>query len=210
MKNQRLSAARLYLILDVAVLDRERLLQIIDPAITGGVDIVQLRDKAGDSRDVFCFAQKVRDVVGQRALFILNDRPDIARFCGADGVHLGQNDVPVSVVKKFFGSDFIVGCSCQTPEQVLVAQQDAADYIGFGSVYKTQTKPERRPMQGSVLECALKEARIPLFPIGGITRDNLPALVDRGASRAAVCRDILLATDPAGAARGFRQLLEGN
>ncbi len=203
-----MSAARLYLILDVAVLERERLLQIIDPAITGGVDIVQLRDKAGDSRDVLCFAQKVRDIVGQRALFILNDRPDIARFCGADGVHLGQNDVPVSVVKKLFGSDFIVGCSCQTPEQVFVAQQDGADYIGFGSVYKTQTKPDREPMQRNILERALAAASIPLFPIGGITRDNLPELVDLGASRAAVCRDILLATDPAGTARVLRRFVD--
>lgn len=190
------------------MLDKERLLQVINPAIKGGVDIIQLRDKAGDSRDIFCFAQQVRSIVGRQALFILNDRPDIARLCGADGVHLGQNDLPVSEVKNLFGSDFIVGSSCQTPEQLVAAQRDGADYIGFGSVYRTQTKPDRKPMQQVLFDRALAETRVPLFPIGGITSENLPELVARGASRAAVCRDILLAADPGEAARILRRKFE--
>jgi len=125
----------------------------------------------------------------------MNDRIDLALACGASGVHLGQEDLPLKDAQKIAGKKLIFGVSCQTLAHVRKAEQQGADYIGFGSVFKTLTKPERETMNLKLLGQVMKYARIPIFVIGGITADNIIHLQKRGVQRIAVCRAICAASD---------------
>ena len=130
-----------------------------------------------------------------RVPFIVNDRVDIACISGADGVHLGQEDISVTEARKILGPRKIIGRSCQTIAHVRAAVGEGADYIGFGSVFKTLTKPGREPMDLARLRVAAGRSRVPLFAIGGITQENLGQVIVCGVSRVAICRDILLSDD---------------
>ncbi len=194
MKKWRLDKAQLYLILDAEVIDYEKMMRITPLAIKGGVDIIQLRDKRGTSRDVCQIAKKLCSVIQGKIPFIVNDRVDIALAAGADGVHIGQEDLPLKDVRKIVGPDFLIGVSCQKLHHLPQAQKEA-DYIGFGSVFKTLTKPDRQPMDLGLLQKAWQQSGIPLFAVGGITRKNIRQLTDRGISKIAICREICLAED---------------
>ncbi|MBF0619245.1 MAG: thiamine phosphate synthase [Candidatus Omnitrophica bacterium] len=161
-----------------------------------GVDIVQLRDKLGTTREALKFAKKIQEYLKGRILFIVNDRVDVALLANASGVHVGQGDIPVCEARKILGPRKIIGTSCQTLEHVMQAHRDGADYIGFGSVFKTETKPERAPMELALLKKAALKAeglRLPLFAIGGITRANLSSVLACNVNCVAVCREILKA-----------------
>lgn len=199
---------RLYLILDRGVCDYKRLLEVLKVAIEGGVDIVQLRDKKGSDRDILEFSKNALQICKGRVLFIMNDRVDLALAAGADGVHLGQEDGSVKEARAALGPKAVIGVSCQTLAHAKKAEKEGADYLGFGSVFKTLTKPERQPMDLKLLAKVIREISIPVFPIGGINLKNVATL---GVERAAVCRAILEAKDPRAAAGAFRKILgEGN
>ncbi|MEI7998416.1 MAG: thiamine phosphate synthase [Candidatus Omnitrophota bacterium] len=206
---KRLKTANLYLILDTNVLSYGALIKVLKPAVRLGVDIVQLRDKNGSARDVLDFCQKAKKIVAGQALFIVNDRVDLGILSGVDGVHLGQQDIPYSQARKLLGPRTIIGVSCQTLEQASTAQKQGADYIGFGSVFKTQTKPDRQPMDLELLKSVIKTIKIPIFPIGGISQKNLNQLTKLGVRRAAICRDILLATDLKEEIGSLKNILRG-
>ncbi len=146
-------------------------------------------------------------LTGAKVPFIVNDRVDLAILAKADGVHLGQDDISYSDARKLLGPRAIIGVSCQNMEQARKAQKEGADYIGFGSVFKTKTKPERNPMDLKLLQTVLKKIEIPVYPIGGISRANIDLIVKAGSSRAAVCRDILLAKHPGQAVAEFKSIL---
>jgi thiamine-phosphate pyrophosphorylase len=190
-----LVGCKLYLILDAGVVGYDELFVKMKMAVHAGVDIVQLRDKLGTSREALKFALRALAWLRGRVLFIVNDRIDIAWISGADGVHLGQEDLPVKEARKLLGPGRIIGKSCQTLAHVREAYREGADYIGFGSVFKTQTKPERSPMDLAQLRSVVRGSRLPLFAIGGITRENVGRVTACGVSRVAVCREILLAKD---------------
>ncbi len=192
---KRLNNANLYLILDRQVLSYSGLLKVLKPAVRLGVDIVQLRDKNGSAKDILDFCRHLQRIVAGKALFIVNDRVDLAILAGADGVHLGQEDIPYSQARKLMGPGPVIGVSCQRLDQAKLAQSQGVDYIGFGSVFKTKTKPQRQPMNLELLRNVVKIMKIPVFPIGGISCDNLGRLTNLGVERAAVCREILLAKD---------------
>jgi thiamine-phosphate pyrophosphorylase len=194
-RRKSLADCRLYLILDAGVVGYDELFVKMKIAVHSGVDIVQLRDKLGTSKEVLQFCKRALDWLQGRIPFIVNDRVDIACVSGADGVHLGQDDISVGQARKILGARKIIGKSCQTIAHVREAIREDADYIGFGSVFKTLTKPERRPMDLLKLRVAAKKSAVPLFAIGGITRHNVDKVVACGVSRVAVCRDILLAKD---------------
>ena len=195
LNKKRLKEAKLYLILDAQVLSYKDLLAKLKPAVRFGVDIVQLRDKKGDAKDILEFCKQAQRIIQKKALFIVNDRVDLAILTGADGVHLGQEDISYAQARKLMGPKSIIGVSCQTKEQTKKAQRQGADYIGFGSVFETQTKPERQPMNLELLKDVVKTIDIPVFAIGGISRSNIDQVREAGAKRVAVCRDILLAKD---------------
>ncbi len=198
LNKKRLADARLYLILDTQVANYTRLLAVLKEAVRCGVDIVQLRDKNGRAKDILRFCQQAQQVIAGRALFIVNDRVDLALCAKADGVHVGQDDLSYQDARRLMGKNAIIGISCQTLAHARKAQLDGADYIGFGSVFKTLTKPERNPLNVNILRQVLLKIKTPTFFIGGINRSNMHQLTNIGAKRIAVCRDILLAKNPAG------------
>jgi len=208
-KKKLLRECKLYLILDAEVQAYSQLLEIAKSAILNGVDIVQLRDKHGSDKDVLQLSQSLAQLTKDKAIFILNDRLDLFEQSGADGIHLGQNDLPVAEVRQKLGEDVIIGSSCQTLEHVLEAQEQGADYIGFGSIFKTLTKPDRNPMEMSILSEAIAKVKIPLFAIGGISLKNVEDIQRIGIQRIAVCRAICEAEDVAMAVQEFRNILVG-
>ena len=215
-------ACNLYLILDAQaclpklnakatqrrqVISYDRLFLVLKAAVRFGVGIVQLRDKKGSARDILSFCRQALKITAGRTLFIVNDRVDLALLGKADGVHLGQEDIGYTQARQMMGPKAIIGVSCQTFEHARKAQADGADYIGFGSVFKTKTKPERNPMDLKLLRRVLSSTRVPVFPIGGISRKNIGVLTEIGVERAAICRDILLANKPGIAVNNLKVLL---
>ena len=205
-----LNQAKLYLVLDRQVQNYDALFEIAKQAVLGGVDVLQLRDKKGTAGDILKFSKRLLEFLKKKSLaipFITNDRVDLALACASSGVHLGQEDLPVSFARKLMGPQAIIGASCQTFEQAKRAEQEGADYIGFGSVFKTKTKPHRFPMDLKLLEEIIRKIKIPVFAIGGIDQHNVLTLRRKGIERIAVCRAVCEAGDVEEAARGFVRLL---
>jgi thiamine-phosphate pyrophosphorylase len=195
-----LDAARLYFICDSAHLGA------LEPALRGGVDIFQLRDKDASDEELLRAAGQARALCDRHgALLVLNDRPDLAVAAGAHGVHLGQDDMPLAQARAIVGPDMLIGRSTHTPEQIDSAH--GADYIGVGPVHATPTKLGRPAVGLDLVGYAAAHASVPFFAIGGIDETNIGAVVAAGATRAAVVRAIGDASDPEAAARGLRAAL---
>lgn len=199
---QRLQTAHLYLVCD------DRSDQFLAAALRGGVDVVQLRIKDAEDERVLGaaarFAALCRD---HGALFILNDRPDLVVATGADGVHVGQDDVPVQRARALVGPDRLVGLSTHTPEQIERARDQGLDYIGVGPVHATPTKPGRPAVGPELVRYAAARAPVPFFAIGGIGAENVEAVAAAGATRIAVVRALTLADDPERSARELRSAM---
>ena len=207
-RRERLRAARLYLVIEsrVAGAPAERL---VEAALNGGVDIVQLRDKQAADGDLTAAAGRLRALCAEHgALLILNDRPDLALACGADGVHVGQDDLAVAEVRRAVGDGLLIGLSTHSPGQIAAAAETDADYIGVGPVYETATKPGLAPVGLGLVEHAAAEAAQPFFAIGGIDADRAVEVAAAGAERVAVVRAIRDASDPRAAAARIRKALE--
>ena len=199
---QRLSSARLYLVCDA------RPDGFLDSALRGGVDLVQLRCKdAGDEEILAAASRFARACRSYDALFILNDRPDLVAQAGADGVHVGQDDVPVPRARELVGHERLVGLSTHSPAQIEAANRASVDYIGVGPVYETPTKPGRPAVGIELVSHAARHAQIPFFAIGAVATENIEAVTSAGAERVAVVRALTDATDVEGAARRLREEL---
>jgi thiamine-phosphate pyrophosphorylase len=201
----RIAGAKLYLVCDA----RPR--EFLTAAIRGGVDVVQLRDKALGDEELAVAAREFRaaaDAGG--ALFVLNDRPDLVAACGADGVHVGQEDMTPAEARAAVGPDAIVGRSTHAPEQARAADADRdVDYLAVGPVHATPTKPGRPAAGIEYVEWAAEHVSKPWFAIGGLDTANVAAVVGAGASRIVVVRAIAASDDPQAAARELRAALEG-
>ncbi|MHB8508400.1 MAG: thiamine phosphate synthase [Candidatus Dormibacteria bacterium] len=182
--------------------------EVLCRAVDGGADVVQLRNKAALKRDLLLAALVVAAYARQSdALFIVNDHLDVAMAATADGVHLGQDDLPLRAARRVWGPGHLVGCSTHSLEQALAAESAGADYIGIGPVYATPTKPGR-PAVGLELVRAAAAISIPWFAIGGLDTATLPGVIAAGGSRVAVVRAVASAADPRRAARELRELLD--
>lgn len=199
-----LNDAKLYLILDRQVNAYERLFEIARQTIPAGVDIIQLRDKNGSDEEILAFSKKILKLTQDRLYYIINDRTDLAMESGASGVHLGQDDMPFKEARAMMGNKAVIGVSCQTFEHAQKAVEDGADYIGFGSVFKTLTKPGRVPMDGKLLKQVMSNIPIPVFAIGGIDLKNALRLSSMGVNRIAVCRAICQAKNSERAVKSFK------
>ncbi len=198
---ERLATARLYLVCPA----RPR--GWIEAAIRGGVDLIQLRDKTLDDDGIVEAARAFRDT---DALFILNDRPDLVEACGADGVHVGQDDDSPAAARAAVGPDRIVGRSTHAPDQAAAADEDEnVDYLAVGPVHATPTKPGRPAAGLHYVAHAASAVRKPWFAIGGLDAGNVHEVVERGATRIVVVRAITESDDPEAAARALRAALEG-
>jgi thiamine-phosphate pyrophosphorylase len=208
-----LEAARLYFVCEGLPLGGDPG-PLLDAALRGGADMIQLRQKSRRrDEELIALADPFRRAAAEHgALFILNDRPDLVGACGADGVHVGQQDMPVSEARRLAGPEALVGLSTHSREQIQAAcaatGPDRPDQISVGPVWATPTK-EGRPGTGlELIEYAATEATIPWFAIGGIDAENVSAVVGAGAPRVVVVRAIRDAEDPTAAARRLREALE--
>jgi len=208
-RRARLQAARLYLVVD-ALPPRRSAEELLDAALEGGVDMVQLRDKEADDETLLRSASLFRQICSEHgALFWVNDRPDLALQGEADGVHVGQEDVPVEEVRAAVGPDVLIGLSTHSEPQLEAALASDADELSVGPVFGTPTKPGRAATGLSLIEHAARAARRRAwFAIGGIDLGNVRQVVAAGAQRVVVVRAIRDATDPRAAAAALREGLE--
>ena len=203
-RRQRLEQARLYLvcaeIADAALAD----------ALAAGVDIVQLRLKGAGEDAILRAAARIAPLCAQHdALFILNDRPDLVAAAGADGVHVGQDDVAVAAARRTLGPERLVGLSTHTPAQIEAAGRlPELDYIGVGPVHPTPTKPGRPAVGTPLVTYAAEHTGLPFFAIGGIDESTVEAVAAAGARRIAVVRAITESADPGRAEAALRRGLD--
>jgi thiamine-phosphate pyrophosphorylase len=195
--------ARLYLALEASAA------AVVEPALRGGVDLVQLRDKDASDAELVAAAERIGDLCRARAVpLVLNDRPDLALAAGADGVHLGQDDAPVEEVRAQVGDALAIGLSTHSAEQIAAAEASSADYYAVGPVWETPTKPGRPAVGLELVRHAASVASKPWFAIGGIDPSNVGLVAAAGARRVVVVRAIRDADDPESAARALRAGLE--
>jgi thiamine-phosphate pyrophosphorylase len=175
--------------------------------LSAGVDVVQLRAKEAAEDEVLAAADVFRRCCHEAgALFMVNDRPDLAMAAGADGVHLGQDDMPVARARAMLGDERIVGLSTHSSQQLAAAR--GVDYVAVGPVYETPTKPGRPAVGLELVRHASAHAEVPFFAIGGIDAANVDDVVAAGAARIAVVRAVVEAADPAAAARRLRAAVD--
>ena len=202
---------RLYVITDEKASRGRSHLQIAEAAILGGADVLQLRDKEASSGRLYRVAMQLRKLTRDANIpFIVNDRLDIALAAGADGVHVGQTDLPASVVREIMGPDRILGVSVDTVEEALLAEKDGADYLGVGPVFEARgTKPDAgEPLGVDRIARIRRHCRLPIVAIGGIDLENAGKVRDAGADAAAVISAIGTADDIARAVRRLKGILD--
>ena len=190
---------RLYLIMDAT--PRVPLPRFLDAAIDGGVGMVQLREKHMDDAALLDLARRCAQQCRLRGVpFIVNDRADIALAAGADGVHVGHDDLPASAVRSLIGRERIIGVSTHSPAQIDAVSSDA-DYIGVGPIHETPTKPGRPAVGAELVRYAAAYAGRPFFAIGGLVPGNVGEVIAAGGRAISVYRWITRSEDPARAAR---------
>ncbi|MGN6474152.1 MAG: thiamine phosphate synthase [Mycobacteriales bacterium] len=209
LRRERLAAARLYLCVD-GRRDKGDLAAFLDSALSGGVDIVQLREKGIEAREEIALAAVFAEAAQRHgALFAVNDRADVARAVGADILHVGQGDLPPDVARSIVGPDVVIGLSSHSETEATAASRDTdVDYFCVGPTWPTPTKPGRAaPGLPRVRHAATLAGDRPWFAIGGIDRDSIGEVVAAGARRVVVVRAITDSSDPAGAAAELRARL---
>jgi thiamine-phosphate pyrophosphorylase len=198
----------LYVILDRGVARGRDLLDLLTAAVAGGCRMVQLRDKEWPSGRLLPLAERLRArCAADGVTFIVTDRVDLALAVGADGVHLGQDDLPAKIARPLLRPGMILGVSTHSVAQARAAQADGADYIAVGSMFATRSKAEFELVGPDLLRKLRGEIRVPLVGIGGITHDNVQEVVRAGADGVAVISAVVAADDPRAAAERFVALI---
>lgn len=199
---------KLYLVTDDQQ-DLETLKFVVEKAVAGGVTMVQVREKHGDVRAFVERAQAVKSVlVGTGVPLIINDRVDVALAVDADGLHLGQSDMPAALARRLIGSDKILGLSIETEQQLQEADDLPIDYIGLSALFETQTKTNLKKYWGyEGIKLALETTKLPIVGIGGINESNIPQLVETGIHGLALVSAICHAEDPKKATKDLVNLM---
>lgn len=186
----------LYLVTDNSE-NEEKFLKTIEEAIKGGVSVVQIREKTADTLEFYNLALKVKEITTKYDIpLIINDRVDVALAIDADGVHVGQSDMPCDVTRKLIGENKILGVSAATISEAKKAESDGADYIGTGAVFPTATKDDAPKITKKDLSDITKSINIPVVAIGGITLENASELKDTGIAGLSVVSAIMSADNP--------------
>lgn len=207
-KRPLLNGAKLYVIVDGAVCGDRDPVAIAREAQAGGADIIQWRAKRWTAKARWETGRAIADALRPtRTLFIVNDHLDLALALEADGVHLGQEDLPVAVARRLAGPALVVGVSTHSLAQAQTAEQQGADYVGIGPVFPTPTKPEYASLGPGVVAAVAAAVRVPWVAIGGIDQVNLPLVLSAGATRVAVVRAVAGAPDVRHAAQAFKAML---
>lgn len=202
---------RLYVILDRAAARGRDLAELAAAAIQGGADVLQLRDKTAPTQELMAQATRLLAVSRPAGVpLIVNDRVDVAAASGADGAHLGQDDLPLEAARRLLGPHALIGQSTHSVDQALRAASDGADYVGFGPIFPTPTKPGYPALGPSAIAPATRHVTVPIVCIGGVDRVTLPQVLSAGARCVAVVRAVCGADDPAAAARDLKRALDAH
>ncbi len=208
-RRELLGRARLYLVCQEMNGEAEGLPDLLREAVAGGAGIVQLREKKLGDEELTAMANAARALCERiGALLIVNDRPSVALEAGADGVHIGQEDMDAAAVRELVGAEMLVGLSTHTPEQIDAVDPGLIDYIGVGPVHETPTKQGRPAVGVELVRYAAANAHVPFFAIGGLDESNVDEVLQAGAERVCVLRAVAAAADPRAAARALRERID--
>jgi thiamine-phosphate pyrophosphorylase len=198
-----------YVITDRYIAGDHSILDVVRAAIRGGASVVQLREKTATTREMVELGQALHELTQQAGVpLIVNDRLDVALAVEAEGVHLGHDDMPPAIARRLIGPDRILGVSPEALTEARQAERNGADYLGVGDVYGTPSKPDAgTPIGIEGLTEVVGAVSIPVVAIGGITPDNVGAVIEAGAAGVAVISAIVAAPDPEGAARRLREII---
>lgn len=200
----------IYAILDTGTLDPSSISQVAAKMWRSGVRFFQVRAKGWNAGAMVTLCQRIREVLPKTAIVVVNDRADVALTASMDGVHVGDEDLPLECARRVVGSQRIVGYSTHSVDEVIKADPTLCDYVGFGPVFETDTKrTNRSPLGIEGLQEACRVARVPVVAIGGIRIEHLPAIRSAGASGAAMISGLLMAPDPGAMARRAVETWEG-
>ena len=202
--------AGLYVIIDIAFLKGRNLASVAEQAIRGGAKVIQLRDKDRNVREFLNSAIELRVIcVEHNVLFIVNDSLEVALASEADGLHVGQDDLPVDIARRLLPIDKILGCSARNLDEAKKAKSEGADYLGIGAIYTTTSKDIAEAIGPDTLREIRRALDLPLVAIGGINQTNLKAVMKAGADAAAVISAVMGADDVEKATRQLVQIIEG-
>ena len=208
-KKQRLSELNLYVIADKKICGDRSIEDVVIQAIEGGAEMIQYRDKDSADGEFLELASVLQNICENRRVpFIINDRVDIAAYLKSDGVHLGQDDLPLQAARKISGPDKIIGISTSNIVQAKEAEKQGADYIGVGPIFDTSTKKIDGPIGLEIIKQAKKHLKIPFFPIGGINLENLDQLINAGSNRMALGSAVICANDVKAATRELAEKIQ--
>ena len=200
---------RIYFITDSTPYSEEEFLCRVKAALSGGVTLIQLREKERSTREYIALAEKVHELSKQFGVpLIIDDRVDVALASGAEGVHLGQSDMQIAAARKIVGDDFIIGATTKTVEQALEAFEQGADYLGVGAIYPTTTKVKTVLTSTETLDKICKAVPIPVNAIGGLNKDNIDVLKGIGIKGVCAVSAIMKADDPKTAAEELSQAVK--
>lgn len=203
-----LSRCHLYGILDLGYVDIPVAAQVTEQMIDGGVDVIQVRAKGRPSTEITKIAAELHQLTVKRGIpLIINDHPEVARMVSAEGIHVGQEDAAIKDVREIVGPDRMVGKSTHSVDQAIHAFYEGADYIGFGPIFSTPTKPDYPPIGLEEIHKVHEAVRIPIFCIGGIKLENLPEVIAAGARRVVIVSGLLLTNNIASYARSAKRVL---
>ncbi len=205
----RMKDFRLYVITGENYHPGRPLREVMEAALKGGADFLQLRDKHASKKELLEKAKMLRELTAAYGVpFVVNDHPDVALAVDADGVHLGQDDLPLAEARSLLGPDRIIGISTHSIEQAREAQRMGADYIGVGPVFPTGTKPGRAAVTTAYVAQAAAEIRIPFVAIGGIAPENAGEVLEAGAKRLCAVSAVVGSPEPEGVCRRLLALIE--
>lgn len=190
LKRKHIPSSSIYAVVDREACAGKPLSLIARDCLRAGVKIIQLRDKTENINRFYHEALLARKIIGNKALFIINDRVDIAKLARADGLHLGQYDMPVAAARKILGPQAIIGKSCHSLAQALDAQKEGVDYISLGPIFSTPTKPNYKAVGLKLLQKVQKRLSIPIVAIGGINKDTIASVRETKVRLAAVVRAV--------------------
>jgi len=209
-KPSYLKTWKLYVVTDEKLSKGRSHVEVAERAIRGGADVIQLRDKTASSGELYQIALALKKLtLDMKVPLIINDRLDIALAVDADGLHVGQDDMPASVARRLLGPGKLLGVSTETPEEALLAEKDGADYIGVGPIFEARgTKADAGSPKGmGMISPILEKCRLPIVAIGGIKLGNARSVLEAGATSVAIVSDIVAADDIEQAARNIKALL---
>jgi thiamine-phosphate pyrophosphorylase len=205
---EHLGRSSLYGILDLGYVEFHRATEVTEALVRGGVDLLQLRAKDFPVSEILKLGEELRSVTERHGVpLIINDHAEVARDLGAEGLHLGQDDMSIAAARAIVGADCAVGKSTHSVDQAVRAFHEGADYIGFGPLFATPTKPDYPPVGLEEIQKVHDAVRLPIFCIGGIKLDNLAEVLEAGAHRVVIVSGLLQAADIVGYAGAARKLL---